>query len=182
VVAYFYFTFADVAKQTKDGFLRSVIRQLCGSRPDIPGPVSQLYHHPRKQNHEPDQKSLQRALRASMEGFSHVFMVVDGLDEAPTAGGERSGLVELLLRIREWELPSLHLLITSRFDPELDRGLHRAMGSGIAEVMDLDEQKEVGHDIETFVASALAAPAFEDWPGAMVAEATTKLVEKSKGM
>jgi len=182
VIAYFYFTFTDTKKQTKEGFLRSVIRQLCGSRPDIPDPVSQLYRRLREQNHEPDQESLEKALNASVRDFSHVFLVLDGLDEVPTANGERRGLMELLVRIRNWALPSLHLLMTSRFELEIDRGIRRMQDPSRPAVIDLNEQKEINHDIQTFVALALAATEFEDWPKDMVEEATARLLERADGM
>ena len=61
------------------------------------------------------------ALRAMVGVFSNVYLVFDALDEY----SERDELLGVLGLIHGWEIDTLHLLATSRREPEIEDGLNR---------------------------------------------------------
>ncbi|KAK1763946.1 hypothetical protein QBC33DRAFT_518125 [Phialemonium atrogriseum] len=181
-LAYFYFSFANEKKQTRGGMLRSLIRQLCGSRPDIPEQLREL-RRLRDMNHEPDEGELEEALRATSQGFSEVFLVIDALDECPTTGDERRGLLKLLCRVHGWGLPSLHLFITCRFERNISQTLAPLFCQLSAVIIPLDQRpQEVNNDIKTVIEAELASSTFESWPQETKDKARATLVEKADGM
>lgn len=162
--------------------LRSLVRQLCGSRPDIPEELREL-RRLRDMNHEPDEGKLEEALRATSQGFSEVFLVIDALDECPTTGDERRGLLKLLCRVHGWGLPSLHLFITSRFERDISQTLGPLFCQLSAVIIPLDQRpQEVNNDIKTVIEAELASSTFESWPQETKDKARATLVEKADGM
>jgi hypothetical protein len=90
-VIYFYFSFSDREKQSTENMIRSLIVQLCGRRSDTPKPLLDLRRF-RDVNHQPDPKNLETTLRACVQDFQNVYLIIDALDECPVAGDEREAL------------------------------------------------------------------------------------------
>ncbi|GIJ91272.1 hypothetical protein Asppvi_010237 [Aspergillus pseudoviridinutans] len=121
-LAYFYFTFRDPQKQDSENMIRSLIRQLCGGRPDTPQALSELGTY-RDRNQQPDLDTLEATLRAATVGFQKIYMVVDGLDECPLAGNKRSDVLKLLKRIRSWDLEAQQEQIDKDISTFIDQQL-----------------------------------------------------------
>ncbi|UKZ75828.1 hypothetical protein TrVFT333_003522 [Trichoderma virens FT-333] len=94
-VAYFYFSFSDAKKQKKDEMLASLIRQICCYHPNLPEATIQLDILKDKQL-RPDFKTLERVLIGVMKELPAVYIVIDAMDECPTADNERSKLMKSL--------------------------------------------------------------------------------------
>lgn len=58
-------------------------------------------------------------LRSTVGTFSHVYIVLDALDESP----ERPELLTLLDEIYKWGIDGVHVLATSRQERDIEGGL-----------------------------------------------------------
>jgi hypothetical protein len=181
-VAYYYYSFNDEKKQTVDGMLCSLIKQLCCRRPDTPAPLLALREYKDK-GHRPDKKSLENTLAATFRGFSDVFLIIDALDECPSRNCERETLLDCICHIHEGKHQNLHLLCTSRREADIEAALEPLLSSGPNIDIDLSRYKRaVDHDIGLHVDTMLAGRAYDPWPENLKKEARGILIEKSEGM
>ena len=110
VTAYFFFTFNDIEKQHPEKMIRSLITQLFTQRIDTCQALCDLYSDCNKGKSKPDISGLMKALKSLIEDADVVYIVLDALDEC----SETSELLETVREIREWNIPQLHMLLTSR--------------------------------------------------------------------
>ena len=61
-------------------------------------------------------------LQSEVRGFSKIFIVIDALDECPESNGTR---MSFLMEIRKLQ-PNIHLLVTSRYIPSIEREFEKA--------------------------------------------------------
>lgn len=122
VLAYFYFSFSDSQKQTVDGTIPSLLRQISARRPNIPQAVQSLGEY-KNGGGRPDTETLIEALIASMQGFSAVYIIIDALDECPTTNDERKKLLGSLRHILEAAPDSLYMFCTSRKEVDIDKAI-----------------------------------------------------------
>jgi hypothetical protein len=180
-LAYFYFSFSDIQKQNPVVMVSSLIKQLCCCRPDTPRPIKDLARY-KDRGEKPDLLTLESALAATARGFRTVFIVLDGLDESPLAGGERKRLLETLLRLISAMPDSVHWLLASRPEIEIETALsHLLQGPGRASI-NLSHQEEVSRDIELLVDERLADNDFSSWPKDLKDEVREELIRKADGM
>ncbi|KAF8527122.1 hypothetical protein JB92DRAFT_2699344, partial [Gautieria morchelliformis] len=85
-------------------------------------------------------------LKAVIGSFRDVYIVFDALDECP----QRADLLTLLREINDWGLGTLHLLVTSR----RERDLEEALDSFVSHHVPL-EQRVVDDDIRVHVSKTL---------------------------
>jgi hypothetical protein len=50
--------------------------------------------------------------------FDDVYIILDALDESPR-DKHRGNMLQALVDLREWSEPGLHLLVTSRDEPDI---------------------------------------------------------------
>ncbi|RMZ88772.1 hypothetical protein DV736_g3997, partial [Chaetothyriales sp. CBS 134916] len=116
VVAFFFFTFNDHLKQDASAALRALLLQLCGQ---ISGLESDLTRLKESYNHgTPPVKVLLEHLRQAVTQCRHVYILLDALDESPP-DSSRDKVLSVIETLRQWQLPSLHLLVTSRDLPDI---------------------------------------------------------------
>lgn len=182
-LAYFYFSFSDTAKQNTENMLRSLIVQLCGGRPDTPKSLLDLHTYEEK-NLKPGIEKLREVLRASMHDFEHVYLIIDALDECPLDSGEREKLLKVLRHLRKWSLANLHVLYTSRPEPDITTNLEPMFSEPNSSMVDLGERhKEITKDIGTYIDDKLISSSdFETWPPDIKQEVKEALAEKANGM
>jgi hypothetical protein len=94
----------------------------------------------------PTPQQLMAVLKAIMGSLRDVYIVFDALDECP----QRTELLTLLLEINDWGLDTLHLLVTSR----RERDLEEALDSFVSHHVPL-EQCVVDDDIRVHVSKTL---------------------------
>ena len=122
-MAYFYFDFRDIEKQTCHDLLLSLVSQLSsrsGSCCDILHRVYKSHEHGARQ---PSDDTLKECLieMLRLPGPGPIFIVLDALDECPDSPGIPSPRVEVLQLVKELadlHLQDLHICTTSR--PEFD--------------------------------------------------------------
>jgi hypothetical protein len=123
IMAYFYFDFRDLNKQTCRDLLLSLVSQLstCSS------PCCDILHHVYKAHEDgtrqPSDDTLKECLKEmlSLPGQRPIFIVLDALDECPDSAGipsPRDEVLQLVKELVDLRLQQLHICATSR--PEVD--------------------------------------------------------------
>ncbi|CAG8133654.1 unnamed protein product [Penicillium nalgiovense] len=108
-VAFFFFDFNRSSQQDDCDMLRSLLWQLSEELNDEHKQLQQL----RALKQSLTRDVLTNCLHNIMKGFSKVFILIDALDESP-AGTARARVLSTIEIMRNWNLPCLHLLVTSR--------------------------------------------------------------------
>jgi hypothetical protein len=179
-VAYFYFSFRSEDKQNTENMLKSLIVQLCGGRPDTPQPLSDLQSY-RDKHLQPSLEKLEKTLQACVQDFNSVYLVFDALDECPRTTGEREKLLKLLGRVQKWSFENLHVLYTSRPEPDITAELLRLEPT--TSVIDLEMQREeMRGDIRIFIDKTMESSNFSFWPPETKNYVKAALVDKADGM
>lgn len=86
-------------------------------------------------------------LRTAVKQFSNTYIILDGLDECPRKTG-RGCLLKAIEEIRGWSDSRLHLLVSSRDEPDIRDYLRLATHEEV-------KINNVDLDIETFVTGTL---------------------------
>jgi hypothetical protein len=181
-LAYFYFSFSDTEKQNAENMLRSLIVQLCGGRPDTPKPLSDLYPY-RDKHLQPGLEKLKETLQACTQDFKSVYLVVDALDECPRTNDEREKLLELLGYVRAWTLTNLHVLYTSRPEPDIEAELAPLCSGPTTSIISLQKRSnEINRDIGAYVDQQIALSKFRSWPSETKKDVKAALMDKADGM
>lgn len=142
-LAYFFFTFRDDSKQDASAFLRSTLLQLCHQVPGVEGQLSRLKKiYP---NGPPPAPVLLEHVRDAITKRQHVYLLFDALDEIPD-DGKRKGVLDLIEKMRQWVLPGLHILVTSRDLFDIRQSLH-ATGDDAIEL----RNDSINEDISQYV-------------------------------
>jgi hypothetical protein len=115
-VAYFYFDFSNTQKQQSENLIRSLITQLSSQSPCCPDSLAALYSHNSDGEQQPTTEDLIVTLKHIIEGFQHVYVVIDALDECQDQGQ----LLAMIQVINGWKLGPLHLLATSRDERDIE--------------------------------------------------------------
>lgn len=115
-IAFFYFTFSDPSKRDEIAMLRALLLQLSTQLKNNNKHLGQL-----KKRYEPGTPPafvLIEYLRLLCKEFFEVFLVIDALDETPR-DGPRQRVLDVFETIWNWKLQKLHILITSRSEPDI---------------------------------------------------------------
>lgn len=122
VVTYFYFSFADSTRQKYATFLTSTILQLCKTQTSIHH-LQQLYE--KYQPALPPTSVLEATIKSLIGGGADTFIVIDALDECMGDGNsaEHDEITQWLTEARNWNMSNLHLLVTSRKEPDIEAAL-----------------------------------------------------------
>lgn len=110
-IAYFFYTFRDESKQDASALLRAILLQLCHQVTGLEAELTRLAgNYP---NGPPPTHVLEEYLQSAINRKEHVYLLIDALDEIPQRSRGRD-VLPTIQRIRDWGLPGLHLLVTSR--------------------------------------------------------------------
>lgn len=145
-IAFFYFSFADQEKQDVSAMLRALLLQLSGQHIDGEKELEDL--HRVYANGSPPTAKLIASLENMANQFQDVYIFLDALDESPRYT-KRDQVLGTLAKLRK-ALPSLHLLVTSR--DELD--IQDSLSPDENQVVTMDNAG-VRRDIENFIAQKL---------------------------
>lgn len=173
-IAYFYFDFTEVQKQSIEGCLRSLLRQL--SAKELPAVVKAIHKQSQEYSARPDLDALTNTLKAVLRQSPLTFLVFDALDECK----EVKALMEVIAEIKRWELSSVRMLTTSRREPDIIATMDILLPQSIR----LDAAL-VDEDIKAFVKQSLRRDGpLKRWSGHEEAkqEIENALVAGSNGM
>jgi hypothetical protein len=147
-IAFFFFDFRDESKQDASAMLRALLLQLCGQVPGLEAELSRLKD---SYNHGiPPTSVLLEYLRQAVVRCRHTYILLDALDESPI-DISRAEVLWVIDTIRQWQLPGLHLLVTSRDVPDIRDHLQDPALQQTAEHISL-KNNGVQQDISRFVA------------------------------
>jgi len=155
-LAHFYFYFRDAEKQSRHGFLSSLLVQICNWSAPFRGILSDLYSTHHHGSQQPSDSSLIQCLKdiLRLSGQETVYIIADALDECPNDRGLPSSREKILMLVKELvdlRLPNLRICITSR--PEIDiRNFLRPLASQQVSLHDETGQKQ---DIADYVKSVV---------------------------
>lgn len=115
-IAFFYFTFNDKSKQDESAMLRALLLQLSNQVQNNNADLTEL--HNSYLTGVPSPPVLIAYLRRLIQRFCHVYIILDALDESPR-NVSRERVLDALETMQNWGLQCLHLLVTSRDDPDI---------------------------------------------------------------
>jgi len=150
-VAFFFFTFNDISKQDVSAMLKALVLQLSGQLRDSHGPLPRL--HSTYSSGTPPEQALADCLRQLVREFDETYLILDALDECPR-NEHRRDVLQTLVDLRAWEEPGLHLLVTSRDEPDIRDRLREQLGDSADEAVPL-RNASVDRDIASFVSGSL---------------------------
>jgi len=119
VTVYFYFDFNDAQKQIPELMLRSLLRQLLQHTITIPECVDALFSSCGDGQQQPPLHKLLTVAPQVIGQFTHVYIILDALDEC----AKRPELMDLLIAVAGLRLDSVHLLMTSRKERDIETSL-----------------------------------------------------------
>lgn len=143
-MAYIYCTFKQPkSEQTTRGLLSSVLKQLASDREPFPATTRSLYEqHKAKQTHASEEELI-ADLKAVIELYSSVFIIIDALDECDL--NTMRGFIFELFMLQEH--CKMNIFATSRFIPEITEWFTE-VGSSFLEIRALASDMATYLDIE----------------------------------
>ena len=116
-LAYYYFDFNDSQKQTIEGFLSSVLKQLSCQKDLLPEKVRQLHEQNSNSSSRPPRAIVVEVLFAVASSFHEVVLIIDALDECQ----DRKGLASLIVQFVGFtKLRKFRVLGTCRREQDLE--------------------------------------------------------------
>ena len=185
-MAYFYFDFRDVHKQSRRDLLPSLLIQLAARSDPFCDVLSKLYEEHDDGTHQPSDDALIRCLKdmLTLPDEVPVYLILDALDECLNTSGVPSTREEVLNLLKELvglRLPNLHICATSR--PEID--IHDTLASLASHSVSLHEENGQRKDIADYVRSVVNSDsirAMRRWRDEDKALVIKTLSEKADGM
>jgi hypothetical protein len=123
ILAYFYFDFRDLDKQTCRDLLLSLLSQLCARSSLCCDILHRVYETHENGTQQPSDDTLKECLKDMLRlpRQGPIFIILDALDECPDSSGIPSPRDEVLRLVKELvdlRMQQLHICATSR--PEVD--------------------------------------------------------------
>ncbi|KAH9474191.1 hypothetical protein JR316_0013506 [Psilocybe cubensis] len=143
-ICYFFFDARDgqTDSQLYMNFIRSLIHQLCDFRHGgIPQELVNLYT--KCGSSQPLDEQLEETLQKILEGFDHVFIAIDALDECLDRQRTLDWVKKLLTKSQGQT--NIHLIITSRRETDISNIFHNFRGDHI------DLVNSENKDIEQYI-------------------------------
>jgi ankyrin repeat domain-containing protein 50 len=150
-IAFFFFTFKNDSKQDASAMLRALVLQLSSQLNNTHALLSRL--HERYHNATPPSRDLEDCLHQLVQAFDHVYIILDALDESPR-DKHRQGVLEALVDIREWAEPGVHILVTSRDEPDIRAVIYDELHASPGEVVPM-KNASIDKDIASFISGCL---------------------------
>ncbi len=124
-VVYIYNSYKEHDEQLATNLIGSLLQQVVRKKSVISDGILTMYRQHSARRTRPSLSDLSSSLRLESKDFTHVFILVDALDECAEANGVRESLLtELHFQLVE---PNTHLMITSRFIAGLEYDSNEVM-------------------------------------------------------
>ena len=158
-MAYFYFDFRDVRKQSRGDLLRSLLIQLSSCSDPFCDILSRLYEECHKGTRHPSDSDLMRCLKEmlTLPDQRPVYLIMDALDECPNTSGipsTREQVLDLVKELVGLRLSSLRICATSRPEVNISSAL-KDLASCSVSLHDESGQKK---DIEEYIKYVVHSP------------------------
>jgi hypothetical protein len=179
-LAYFYFDFQNTEKQNMDITIRSLLRQLCAGEMQLPQEVQIMYDRYKGSRLRPTVEELNLALLSLIDYLGkEIYIIMDALDEFPekSQDSNRQELLDQIKHMVEHPSQQLHILVTSRNEPDIRTTLSDLAGKGIS-----IQSSKVDADIRLFVRTCLEKDPFHRLPVSVKKSIEARLGEGACGM
>ena len=185
-MAYFYFDFRDVDKQSRRDLLPSLLIQLAARSDPFCDILYKLYEEHDDGTHQPSDSTLIRCFKdmLTLPDQVPIYLILDALDECPNTSGvpsSREQVLDLLKELIDLRLPNLHICATSR--PEVD--IHDTLASFASHSVSIHDEDGQKKDIAEYVRSVVhsdSVRAMRRWRDYDKALVIKTLSEKADGM
>ncbi|KAI9437139.1 hypothetical protein H4582DRAFT_1776167, partial [Lactarius indigo] len=155
-MAYFYFDFRDVNKQTRRNLLSSFLIQLSSRSDPFREILQRLYKTHDNGERQPSDSTLLQCLKEmlTLPNQGLVYLIMDALDECPDTSDVpslREQVLDLIKDLVELRVLSLHICVTSR--PEVD--ISDVLQSIASQTFSLQDESGQKKDIADYVRSVV---------------------------
>ena len=185
-MAYFYFDFRDLNKQTCHDLLLSLVFQLSTRSSPCCDILHHVYMTHESGTRQPSDDTLKECLKGMLRlpGQGPIFIVLDALDECPDSSGipsPRNEVLRLVKELVDLHLQALHICATSR--PEIDiRAVLEPLVSRSVSLHDESGQKmDIADYVQSVVNSSLST-AMRRWRADDKTLVVETLTERADGM
>ncbi|KAN0139484.1 Ankyrin repeat-containing domain protein [Lactarius tabidus] len=156
IMAYFYFDFKDLKKQTCHDLLLSLVSQLSTRSSPCCGILHRVYESHDKGSRQPSDETLKECLKQMLRlsGQRPIFIVLDALDECPDSFGlppPRSEVLQLVKELVDLRLRGLFICATSR--PEVD--IHAVLEPLAFRSLSLQDESGQKSDIADYICTVV---------------------------
>ena len=156
IIAYFYFDFKDLRKQTCHDLLRSLVSQLSIRSSLSCDILHRVYEAHEDGTQQPNDDALKECVKQMLRlpGQRPIFIVLDALDECPDCSGLPSPRSEVLQFVKELvnlRLSRLYICATSR--PEVD--IRAVLGPLAFRSVSLHDESGQKADIAEYIRSVV---------------------------
>ena len=188
IMAYFYFDFKDLRKQTCHDLLLSLVSQLSTRSSPCCDILHRVYKAHENGTRQPSdgtlKECLKQMLRLRMPGQGPIFIILDALDECPDSSAfpsPRDEVLQLVKDLVNLQLQELHICATSR--PEVDiRAVLEPLAFRSVSLHDESGQKaDIADYVRTVVNSSPSA-AMRRWRAEDKNLVIETLTERADGM
>ncbi|MCJ1391258.1 hypothetical protein MMC18_004121 [Xylographa bjoerkii] len=148
VVVYFYFDFNTGEKQNVSNCLSSLVGQICHHSGLVPKELQELHNKCNIGNQRPALFDLAEIMKiyTTCSDLQDIYVVLDALDECPK-GDLRDELLNLITDICSWSPSNIHLIVTSRQEPDIQEALSPSVIGAAISI----QGSQVEADIEAYV-------------------------------
>lgn len=138
--AFFYFDFSETSKQNPEPMVKSLITQLSQQCVQIPWPLDSLYSSCGNGLRQPSSDALLDVLQQMCQEIPATYIILDALDECI----DRDELMSTIEIFSGWKLESLHFLVTSRKERDIQETLENLVDkSNILPLQSLVIEKDI---------------------------------------
>ena len=123
-MAYFYFDFRDLNKQTCHDLLLSLVSQFSSRSIPCCDILHRIYKTHESGSRQPSDDTLKECLKGMLRLLAQgpIFIVLDALDECPDSFGipsPRNEVLQLVKELVDLDLQELHICTTSRTEADI---------------------------------------------------------------
>ncbi|RAK79543.1 uncharacterized protein BO72DRAFT_425227 [Aspergillus fijiensis CBS 313.89] len=166
--AYWYFQFSNDETQKVYNMTRSIIRQFMPKT--LPASMVKLWEEHRHRGSNPHQQKFAEILDIVLETFEgQFFLILDALDECPAKNGERGLLLPFLEDLLKKHRTKLHILATSRPEPDIR--------SRLEQYQSVNLEAGLAEDVETFVRAQVSHGRLRAWDDSIKERTLKKLLD-----
>ena len=157
-IAYFYFDFRDVDKQSRRKLLPSLLIQLSTRSNAFCDILSHLYEAHDNGAHQPNDKALMQCLHEmlALKNQGPVYIILDALDECPDTSdvpSPREQVLDLVKQLLGLRLPSLRICITSRLEVDIGAALEPLASQTVSLQDECGQKKDIADYVRSVVYS-----------------------------
>ena len=183
-MAYFYFHFRDVNKQSLHNLLPSLLYQLSAQSDPFYYILSRLYSAHDHGAQKPDDSTMVECLEEMLtfEAQQPTYIILDALDECPTTSSipsPRDKLLEFVVGLVNLRLPNLRICVTSRLEHDIQADLEHLSPHPVTLHDESGQQLDIANYITSIVHSN---ESMRRWPEADKDLVIKILLEKANGM